>query len=137
MNRYHHRGTVEGMDYVTVNSRLLDPVPAEAGNLGQRFALNVLSHEYGHNVRQHPFCHLLVSRYILAGRSVAIDTLIRLDRAYEHIIRDNAVEITSAILAGAVSEIETRQAAADESHLKEAITKLDYVLADALLVRNH
>ena len=78
-----------------------------------------------------------MSRYILAGRSVAIDTLIRLDRAYEHIIRDNAVEITSAILAGAVSEIETRQAAADESHLKEAITKLDYVLADALLVRNH
>ena len=121
------------MDYVTVNGHQLDSVPVEAGNLWQRCTFNMMSHEYGPDVRQHPVSHLLVSRYMPAGRSVTIDSLIRLDRVYEQIVRDNAMEITSANLAGTVSKIEAWLTAADESHLIEAIVLLDYVLADALL----
>ena len=74
MNRYHIWGTNRGMECVSVNGRRLEPVPATAGNLWQRFALNILIYEYGER-RHHPVNHLLLGRYLPAGRPVPINAL--------------------------------------------------------------
>ena len=128
MNRYHHWGTIEGVECVSVNGRRMEPVPVAAGNLWQRFTLNILSHEYGER-RYHPVNHLLLGRYLPGGRQVPINSLPPVfDLTY-----GSAMELTSADLTGTVEQVRAHLAAADESHLVDAIAGLDYALIDALL----
>ena len=97
---------------MSVNDRILDPVPASAGNLWQRFTLIVMCHEYGADRRRHPFNYLLFSRYVAA--------LVALD-------------LTSDDLTRITNKIEKQLKASDEAHLVNAITALDYPLAEGLL----
>ena len=100
MNRYHHWGTIEGVECVSVNGRRMEPVPVAAGNLWQRFTLNILSHEYGER-RYHPVNHLLLGRYLPGGRQVPINSLPPVfDLTY-----GSAMELTSADLTGTVEQV--------------------------------
>ena len=112
MNVYQLCGIVDGTDRVSANGRMLDPVPASAGNLWQRFTLMVMMVEYGADRRRHPCSYLLFSRYMPAPPEI---------------------ELTSDNLARVADEIEAKLKVADELHLVNAITDLDYPLAEGLL----
>ena len=112
MNVYQLCGIVDGADRVSANGRILDPVPASAGNLWQRFTLMVMMVEYGADRRRHPCSYLLFSRYLPAPPEIVL---------------------TSNHLAKVADEIEAQLKVADESHLVNAITDLDYPLAEGLL----
>ena len=100
-----------GIDSISVNGRPLQPAPVEAGNLWQRFIYVITRHEYGGHP---PVNSLLLSRYA------------RLQDG-------EGVILTGADIAGVVDRVVAQLGNADESHLVNAISDLDYPLVEGLL----
>ena len=114
------------LNQISANGRRLVPAPAKRGNPWQRFALTLMSEEFGE--RQHPVNYLLLGRYLPAGRMVQANALPPVFRG-----RSNVMELTSADIHHAVASILARLSNADVTHLVDAITRLDYPLVEGLL----
>lgn len=118
------------MEKVSVNGGILAPAPAGTGNLWQRLSLILMRFEYRDSP---PVNHLLLGRYLPAGRPVPPDSLPLL---FEQCDVGNVLELTSDDLAAAVTRVvgvESRLAPVDDAHLVAAISGLDFRLARSIL----
>ena len=127
MNVYHLMLT-PGLTHIAANGRRLVPAPAKGGNPWQRFALTLMSEEFGEG--RHPVNYLLLGRHLAAGRPVPPNALPPVFRGHDC---RSAMELTSTDIDRAVAGILARLSGADETDLVDAITRLDYPLVEGLL----